>query len=70
MITVTRGKSVRSMLFDFGYSAHGAAFNADALSADLGNVEVAALSHGHLDHVGGLVKLMKRAPDKGMRKNY
>lgn len=59
-ITVTDGDTSRSMLFDFGFSQHGAAFNADALGADLTRVEAMALSHGHLDHVGGIGALMEK----------
>lgn len=60
LVTVTEGKSSRCMLFDFGFSEYGAAFNADALGADLTRVESMALSHGHLDHVGGIQELVKR----------
>lgn len=61
IVTVTRGKKTRSILFDFGFSAFGAAFNAETLGVNLGDIEAAALSHGHLDHVGGLAELMKSA---------
>ncbi|BBO74785.1 MBL fold metallo-hydrolase [Desulfosarcina widdelii] len=60
LVTVTEGEASRCMLFDFGFSEHGAAFNADALGADLTRVESMALSHGHLDHVGGIHELVKR----------
>ena len=60
LITITDGDASRSMLFDFGFSEHGAAFNADALGADLTVVEEMALSHGHLDHVGGIQPLVER----------
>ena len=64
MVTVTKGGRARSILFDFGFSAHGAAFNADALDVDMGGIEAAALSHGHLDHVGGLAELLKQIGTK------
>lgn len=60
LVTVTEGEASRCMLFDFGFSEHGAAFNADALGADLTRVEAMALSHGHLDHVGGIRELVNR----------
>jgi len=60
LITVSQGDTSRSMLFDFGFSEHGAAFNADALSVDLTQVEAMALSHGHLDHVGGIEALVAK----------
>ena len=64
VVTVTKGDRTRSILFDFGFSAHGAAFNADALDVDMGGIEAAALSHGHLDHVGGLAELLKQIGTK------
>ena len=45
-------------MFDFGFSEHGAAYNADALDADLTEVEVLVLSHGHPDHIGGFEALV------------
>ena len=57
LVTITRDGQSRSLLFDFGFSEDGAARNAEALNADLAAVEVLALSHGHLDHVGGIKKM-------------
>ncbi|MCP4750488.1 MAG: MBL fold metallo-hydrolase [Proteobacteria bacterium] len=57
LITVTKGNEARTLLFDFGLSEMGAAFNAESLNADLPSVEVLVLSHGHPDHVGGFEKL-------------
>lgn len=57
LITTVVDNSPRSLLFDFGFSEHGAAFNAEALGVDMKQVEMMALSHGHLDHVGGIEKL-------------
>ncbi len=64
LVTATEGSSVRSFLFDFGFSAHGAAFNADALGLDLSQVEVCVLSHGHLDHAGGMEQMTKKIGKK------
>jgi len=66
VVSVTEKGQTRSLLFDFGYSAHGAAFNAEALSADLTQIETMALSHGHPDHVGGLEQLTKLVGRKGL----
>ena len=60
VVTITKGDETRSVLFDFGFSSHGAAFNSDVLGVDLGGIEVAILSHGHLDHIGGMTELIKR----------
>lgn len=66
VVTVTRGDRARSILFDFGFSEQGAAFNADALGLDLSAVEATVLSHGHMDHFGGMVPLTKRIGKKGI----
>jgi 7,8-dihydropterin-6-yl-methyl-4-(beta-D-ribofuranosyl)aminobenzene 5'-phosphate synthase len=60
VVTVTTGTASRSLLFDFGFSENGAALNADALSASLSEVDVLVLSHGHMDHFGGLEALRQR----------
>lgn len=65
-ITITDKGQPRSMLFDFGCSAHGAAYNADLLSIDLTRVSALALSHGHLDHVGGMKALAGRIQKKNL----
>jgi 7,8-dihydropterin-6-yl-methyl-4-(beta-D-ribofuranosyl)aminobenzene 5'-phosphate synthase len=54
--TGVNGKT-KTLLFDFGFSEGGAAYNAEILGADLGQVEAVALSHGHNDHTGGFDKL-------------
>ena len=58
-ITLTRNGSMHRILFDFGFSEDGAALNAAALNADLSQVDICVLSHGHLDHLGGLVRLVE-----------
>jgi 7,8-dihydropterin-6-yl-methyl-4-(beta-D-ribofuranosyl)aminobenzene 5'-phosphate synthase len=58
LVTVTDAEASRKLLFDFGFSANGAAKNADSLGADLSDVAQMALSHGHLDHVGGISALV------------
>ena len=54
--TVVNG-ATKTLLFDFGFSEGGAAYNAEILGADLGQVEAVVLSHGHNDHTGGFDKL-------------
>lgn len=66
LVTVVSGDDSRSMLFDFGFSEHGAASNADALGADLTRVEQMALSHGHPDHVGGMRELVGKTGKSGI----
>lgn len=66
VVTVTGNGEPRSILFDFGFSAHGAAFNADALGVDLSKIEACVISHGHLDHVGGMEELAGKIGKKGV----
>lgn len=57
LVKTTVGDKTRTMLFDFGFSENGAAQNVQTLGLDLKDVEAVALSHGHSDHTGGMVKL-------------
>jgi len=66
VVTVYRDVVARSILFDFGFSEHGAAFNADALDVDLTGIEAMVLSHGHMDHFGGVEQLAQRVGKKGI----
>ncbi len=65
-ITITKKGTARHMLFDFGFSEDGAALNAKALNADLSQVEVLVLSHGHVDHLGGLESLVAAVGKKDL----
>ncbi|MBE9545922.1 MAG: MBL fold metallo-hydrolase [Proteobacteria bacterium] len=66
IVKITTGDKTRTMLFDFGFSEGGAAFNADALGVEMGAVEVMALSHGHTDHIGGLERLVGMIGKEGI----
>ncbi|UCG06040.1 MAG: MBL fold metallo-hydrolase [Desulfobacterales bacterium] len=66
LVTVTTRDRARSILFDFGFSEHGAAFNVDALGIDLTTIEAMVLSHGHMDHFGGLEQLAERVAKRGI----
>ncbi len=66
LVSVTAGGDSRSILFDFGFSEHGAASNVDALDVDLSKVETLVLSHGHMDHFGGLLSLVERVGKKNL----
>src|SRR5690349_7300876 len=62
LVTVRRGATTTSLLFDTGISPDGMTDNADRLGVDLGAVQGVVLSHGHWDHAGGLAGLARRPP--------
>ena len=66
IVTTTTKDKPRTMLFDFGFSEDVVARNSAALGVDLTKVEVAALSHGHGDHFGGLAQVAARIGKKGL----
>lgn len=54
LVTVRRGDRTHTVLFDTGVSPRGMADNMERLGIDVSDIEVAVLSHGHVDHAGGL----------------
>jgi 7,8-dihydropterin-6-yl-methyl-4-(beta-D-ribofuranosyl)aminobenzene 5'-phosphate synthase len=66
MLTLTKGETSRNMLFDFGFSEQGSAFNAEALGVDLSSIEALALSHGHFDHSGGMKAIVEKIGKQGI----
>lgn len=63
-----RGGETRNYLLDFGASPVAELNNLDILKVDLAALDALILSHGHFDHFGGLVPLLKRDRAK-MRKD-
>jgi 7,8-dihydropterin-6-yl-methyl-4-(beta-D-ribofuranosyl)aminobenzene 5'-phosphate synthase len=61
--TTLEGSS-HSVLMDFGQAPICVDFNLDALEVDLSEIEALALSHGHIDHFGGLLNVLKKIPAK------
>lgn len=47
-------------LFDTGVSKDGIVKNSEILGIDLEDVETIVLSHGHFDHISGLINTLKR----------
>ncbi len=53
-----------SMIFDYGLDYEGVSKNLGLLKIDLGTIEAMGLSHGHFDHWGTLLSLLKNNKDK------
>lgn len=66
VVRITIDGRIRTLLFDFGFSEDGAAYNAKVLGVDMSRVEVLALSHGHSDHLGGFERLVEMIGRKGI----
>src|SRR3954447_1624862 len=60
LVTVRRGATTTTLLFDTGISPDGMTENADRLGVDLRDLQGVVLSHGHFDHAGGLAGLAAR----------
>jgi 7,8-dihydropterin-6-yl-methyl-4-(beta-D-ribofuranosyl)aminobenzene 5'-phosphate synthase len=58
-VTVRRGDTTHTLLFDTGISPDGLATNAERLDIDVGAIEAVVLSHGHEDHSGGFAGLSR-----------
>jgi 7,8-dihydropterin-6-yl-methyl-4-(beta-D-ribofuranosyl)aminobenzene 5'-phosphate synthase len=57
LIRLWRGDEVREVLLDTGLTGRALLHNAEQLGIDLGGIREMVLSHGHLDHLGGLTAL-------------
>ncbi len=66
LVATTTREKTRTMLFDFGFSEDVVVRNAAAIGVDLTKVEVAALSHGHMDHFGGMAQIAAKIGKKGL----
>ncbi|HOO91587.1 MAG TPA: MBL fold metallo-hydrolase, partial [Syntrophales bacterium] len=66
VVKITTGDSTGTILFDFGFSPIGAAYNAKALGVPMGEVDVMVLSHGHSDHIGGMTELTRMIGKPGI----
>jgi 7,8-dihydropterin-6-yl-methyl-4-(beta-D-ribofuranosyl)aminobenzene 5'-phosphate synthase len=64
LVTVRRGPTTTTLIFDTGLSPDAMVVNADRLGVDLSAVQAVVLSHGHFDHAGGLIGL---AGKRGIR---
>jgi len=60
--TKVRSETI-TVLMDTGPSPEIILHNADAMDVDLNKINVILLSHGHYDHLGGLIGVLKRVSD-------
>jgi len=61
--TIVDGRS-HAFLLDFGRTFPAVSRNIDTLKIDLEKLEALALTHGHRDHFGSLVELLKSRSDR------
>ena len=59
-VEVTRGSDTTRIAFDFGLTGESMTHNWAALGLDAAAVDLIALSHGHVDHYGGIVGFLER----------
>jgi 7,8-dihydropterin-6-yl-methyl-4-(beta-D-ribofuranosyl)aminobenzene 5'-phosphate synthase len=55
-----RADETRTVLLDFGFTPTALFNNLDLLAIDTGALDALVVSHGHFDHFGGLVPLLRR----------
>jgi 7,8-dihydropterin-6-yl-methyl-4-(beta-D-ribofuranosyl)aminobenzene 5'-phosphate synthase len=60
VLTGRVGTRSHSLLFDAGPASYAIDHNAPRLGIQMGGIEAAVLSHGHLDHAGGLPAALRR----------
>src|SRR5437899_8691634 len=60
----SRGSETRQALLDFGFTPTALFNNLDLLKIDRASIDALIVSHGHFDHFGGLVSLLKRDRDR------
>jgi len=63
-IEVFTGNQRHCILLDTGWSEEGILHNMKILKIANSDIEAIVLSHGHMDHFGGLEKILKLSPQK------
>jgi metal-dependent hydrolase (beta-lactamase superfamily II) len=65
-MSIRRGATSHTVLFDTGVSPDGMAANVEWLGLDVAAIEVVVLSHGHFDQAGGFPGLARLRGRSGM----
>jgi 7,8-dihydropterin-6-yl-methyl-4-(beta-D-ribofuranosyl)aminobenzene 5'-phosphate synthase len=63
-VEVSEGRKTTRILYDFGRSGQVLFHNAKILGIDLEKLDFLVLSHGHIDHYGGLAKILRMTGEK------
>jgi len=58
-----KGAETKRYLLDFGFTGDALNTNIDLLKIDLAAIDAMILSHGHLDHLGGMLGFLKKHRD-------
>jgi 7,8-dihydropterin-6-yl-methyl-4-(beta-D-ribofuranosyl)aminobenzene 5'-phosphate synthase len=66
LATVIADSRRESILFDAGLSPDGVLHNIDILETPLADVGAVVLSHGHADHTGALIGLLRQMGKRGL----
>jgi 7,8-dihydropterin-6-yl-methyl-4-(beta-D-ribofuranosyl)aminobenzene 5'-phosphate synthase len=53
-------KILKKFLFDTGVSKNGIIYNSNIFGIDFEDIETIILSHGHFDHISGLISVLKK----------
>ena len=60
LIKAQVGQDTHTVLMDSGYTSVAAPHNMELLEVGLNNLDAVVLSHGHMDHTGGLLALLDK----------
>jgi 7,8-dihydropterin-6-yl-methyl-4-(beta-D-ribofuranosyl)aminobenzene 5'-phosphate synthase len=66
IVKTLMGGSEHSILVDTGVTPDGVLVNVDRMEIDLQPVESIVITHGHVDHTAGLLKILKRLSKSGI----